>query len=69
MIKFNTTKTPAAKFSLAMEYGLKKVSFGSHLAYWGKVTTIGDSESGGVFDAVQMGSNGLRTFSKLVFNL
>ena len=28
----------------------------------------GDSESGGAFDAVQMGSNGLRMFSKLTFN-
>jgi len=27
----------------------------------------GDSESGGAFDAVQMGSNGLRMFSKLAF--
>ena len=132
--QFIKASAPAAKFSLAAEYGLKKVSFGSHLTYWGKVTTIGgsetvtpdaggapiteyfvfggkvttdiyasiklskttswvlgidnlfnvhpdpaytkgarlnsfgDSESGGVFDAVQMGSNGFRTFSKLVFN-
>ena len=28
----------------------------------------GDSESGGAFDAVQMGSNGLRMFGKLSFN-
>ncbi len=28
----------------------------------------GDSESGGPFDAVQMGSNGLRGFAKLAFN-
>ncbi len=28
----------------------------------------GDSESGGAFDAVQMGSNGRRLFAKLVFN-
>jgi len=132
--QFIKASAPAAKFSLAMEYGMKKLSFGSHLTYWGKVTTIGgsgtvtpdaggapiteyfvfggkvttdiyssiklskttswvlgidnlfnvhpdpaytkgarlnsfgDSESGGVFDAVQMGSNGLRIFSKLVFN-
>ncbi|HLZ86669.1 MAG TPA: TonB-dependent receptor [Puia sp.] len=132
--QFIKASAPAAKFSLALEYGVKKVSFGSHLTYWGKVTTIGgsetvtpdaggnpiteyfvfggkvttdiyssiklskttswilgidnlfnvhpdpaytkgaklnsfgDSESGGVFDAVQMGSNGLHLFSKLVFN-
>jgi iron complex outermembrane receptor protein len=132
--QFIKASAPAAKFSLALEYGLKNVSFGSHLTYWGKLTTIGgsetvtpdaggapvteyfvfggkittdiystirlskttswvlgvdnlfnvhpdpaftkgarlnsfgDSESGGVFDAVQMGSNGLRMFSKLVFN-
>ena len=28
----------------------------------------GDSESGGPFDAVQMGFNGMRAFSKLIFN-
>ena len=28
----------------------------------------GDSESGGPFDAVQMGSNGLRAFTKFAFN-
>jgi iron complex outermembrane receptor protein len=28
----------------------------------------GDSESGGPFDAVQMGFNGMRLFSKLIFN-
>jgi iron complex outermembrane receptor protein len=130
--QFIKASAPAAKFSLALEYGLKSVSFGSHVTYWGKVTTIGgsetvtpdnggapiteyfvfggkvttdiyssiklskstswvlgidnlfnvhpdpaytkgaklnsfgDSESGGVFDAVQMGSNGLRLFSKIV---
>ncbi|HEV3327123.1 MAG TPA: hypothetical protein VG052_16020, partial [Puia sp.] len=28
----------------------------------------GDSESGGPFDAVQMGFNGMRLFGKLIFN-
>jgi iron complex outermembrane receptor protein len=131
--QFIKASAPAAKFSLATEYGWSKVSFGSHVTYWGKVTTIGgsetvslddgsgpvteyfifggkvttdiystiklsrrvswilgidnlfnvhpdpaytkgarlnsfgDSESGGVFDAVQMGSNGMRMFSKLSF--
>lgn len=35
---------------------------GAHQNSWG------DSESGGPFDAVQMGYNGLRVFSKLIFN-
>ena len=130
---FLKASAPLAKFSLGLEYGVKSVSFGSHITYWGKLTTIGasqtitldngqtspeyfvfggkvttdvyatfklsksvnwvlgvdnlfnvhpdyavtkgatvasfgDSESGGIFDAVQMGSNGLRMFTKLVFN-
>ena len=132
--QFIKASAPAAKFSLALEYGVKKVSFGTHTTYWGKLSTIGasetvtpdaggapiteyfvfggkvttdlytsiklnknvnwvlgidnlfnvhpdpaytkgaklnsfgDSESGGVFDAVQMGSNGLHLFTKLAFN-
>ena len=131
---FLKASAPLAKFSLALEYGVKRISFGSHITYWGKLTTIGgsqtvklddgsatvpeyfifnnkvttdlyttikvskavswvlgvdnifnvhpdfaltkgarlnsfgDSESGGMFDAVQMGANGLRMFSKLSFN-
>jgi iron complex outermembrane recepter protein len=131
--QFIKASAPAAKFSLAAEYGVKNISFGTHLTYWGKLSTIGasefvtpdnggtpitesfvfggkittdiyssiklsktvnwvlgidnlfnvhpdpaytkgaklnsfgDSESGGVFDAVQMGSNGLHFFSKLAF--
>ncbi len=131
---FLKASAPLAKFSLALEYGIKNISFGSHVTYWGKLTTIGgsgtvtlddgsatvpeyfifhgkvttdlystiklskrvnwvlgvdnifnvhpdfavtqgarlnsfgDSESGGIFDAVQMGSNGMRMFSKLSFN-
>ena len=37
------------------------VTEGAHQASWG------DSESGGAFDAVQMGFNGLRMFAKLAF--
>ncbi len=132
--QFLKASAPAAKFSFAPEYGYKNVSIGSHLTYWGKLTTIGasqtvtlddgsgpvteyfvfgskvttdlyatiklnkttawvlgvdnifnvhpdpaytkgarlnsfgDSESGGVFDAVQMGSNGMHLFSKLSFS-
>ncbi len=35
---------------------------GAHQSSWG------DSESGGPFDAIQMGFNGMRLFTKLVFN-
>ena len=38
------------------------VTEGAHKSSWG------DSESGGPFDAVQMGFNGLRLFTKLAFN-
>ena len=38
------------------------VTAGAHQSSWG------DSESGGPFDAVQMGYNGLRLFTKLAFN-
>ena len=38
------------------------VTAGAHQSSWG------DSESGGPFDAVQMGFNGLRLFTKLAFN-
>lgn len=38
------------------------VTAGAHMSSWG------DSESGGPFDAVQMGINGMRMFSKLSFN-
>ncbi len=38
------------------------VTEGAHKSSWG------DSESGGAFDAVQMGSNGLRMFTKFTFN-
>ena len=34
-----------------------------------KMASWGDSESGGPFDAVQMGYNGTRLFTKLVFKL
>ena len=38
------------------------VTAGARQSSWG------DSESGGAFDAVQMGSNGMRMFTKLAFN-
>ncbi len=38
------------------------VTAGAHQASWG------DSESGGPFDSVQMGYNGLRMFSRFLFN-
>ena len=156
---FLKASAPAAKASLNLEYGINKIAFGTHITYFGKLTTQGfgysslpgadpdgpgganisasgngwdpyvdldngsgavpenfvfnpkvstdlylsynftksvswvigvdnvfnvhpdfavtkgalysswgDSESGGPFDAVQMGSNGLRAFTKFVFN-
>lgn len=149
---FLKASAPKAKFSLNLEYGVKKFSFGTHLTYYGdvkelgfgeatppasapdqffpyvtldnsnavvpeifdftpKITTdlyvsfkinktvswtagidnlfnvhpdkaivpgsinptngsssFGDSESGGPFEAVQMGFNGMRIFTKLLFN-
>ncbi|WP_428331147.1 TonB-dependent receptor [Mucilaginibacter sp.] len=149
---FLKASAPKAKFTLSMEYGVKKLSFGTHLTYYGdvkelgfgeastpstsadpffpyvsldngsgvvpeifdfkpKVTTdlyvsykvskivswtagvdnlfnvhpgkaivpgsssatsgsssFGDSESGGPFEAVQMGFNGMRIFTKLLFH-
>jgi len=41
---------------------------GSVGAYGNGGSSWGDSESGGAFDAVQMGSNGRRLFTKLVFS-
>ena len=41
---------------------------GSVGAYGNGGSSWGDSESGGAFDAVQMGSNGRRLFAKLMFN-
>jgi iron complex outermembrane receptor protein len=41
---------------------------GSVGAYGNGGSSWGDSESGGAFDAVQMGSNGRRLFAKLLFN-
>jgi iron complex outermembrane receptor protein len=38
------------------------VTEGAHKSSWG------DSESGGPFDAVQMGFNGMRMFTKLAFH-
>jgi iron complex outermembrane receptor protein len=38
------------------------VTAGAHQASWG------DSESGGPFDSVQMGFDGMRLFSKFIFN-
>lgn len=41
----------------------QSVTPGARLNSWG------DSESGGPFDAVQMGFNGIRLFTKFVINL
>lgn len=148
---FLKASAPKAKFTLSLEYGVKKISFGTHLTYFGdvkelgfgetstpsssadpffpyvtldnggsvpeifdfkpKITTdvyvsfkinktiswtagvdnlfnvhpdeaiikgsvsptsgsssFGDSESGGPFEAVQMGFNGMRIYTKLVFH-
>ena len=156
---FLKASAPKSKYSLLLEYGINKISFGTHLTYFGKITTQGygyasvpgapageaggagisdaglgydphvpsddgttvvpenfvyngkvatdlyinlklnshiswiagvdnifnvhpdlaatkgakswswgDSESGGPFDAVQMGYNGIRMFTKLSFN-
>ncbi len=34
-----------------------------------RLNSLGDSESGGPFDAVQMGFNGIRLFTKFIINL
>ncbi|MEP6595257.1 MAG: TonB-dependent receptor, partial [Ginsengibacter sp.] len=144
---FLKASAPKSKFSLSLEYGLKKFGFGTHLTYFGKIVLMGfgdatadnpnqtginpqvptdadgsiyvpeifnfngklttdifasykftksvslfvgadnlfnvhpdlgvnpqakgwfgDNESGGPWDSVQMGFNGLRLFSKLVLN-
>ncbi len=46
----------------------KAIVPGSTGAYGNGSASWGDSESGGAFDAVQMGFNGLRIFTKLSFN-
>lgn len=149
---FLKASAPKAKFSLNLEYGVKQITFGTHITYFGGLKTLGfgetsapagvadpffpyvtmdqtgaavpeifnfkgkattdlyasykinrnvaltigvdnlfnvhpdksvvpgsvslatgssswgDSESGGPFDAVQMGFNGMRLFGKLIFN-
>jgi iron complex outermembrane receptor protein len=38
---FLKASAPLGKFSLALEYGIKKLAFGTHLTYFGKLTTQG----------------------------
>jgi iron complex outermembrane recepter protein len=38
---FLTASAPRSKFSLQLEYGIKKFSIGTHLTYFGKLTTQG----------------------------